>query len=46
MYELPWGFAASGSLIGHSGVPYPVYINVDVNGDGVSNNGHDDRPTC
>jgi Carboxypeptidase regulatory-like domain/TonB dependent receptor len=46
VYELPWGFAVSSSLIAHTGVPYPVYINVDVNGDGVSNNGHnDDRPT-
>ncbi len=46
VYELPWGFAVSSSLIAHTGVPYPLYINVDVNGDGVSNNGHNnDRPT-
>lgn len=46
VYELPWGFAVSSTVITHTGVPYPVYINVDVNGDGVSNNGHnDDRPT-
>jgi len=46
VYELPWGFAFSSSLIAHTGVPYPVYINVDVNGDGVSDNGHNnDRPT-
>jgi hypothetical protein len=46
VYELPWGFAVSSSLIAHTGVPYPIYINVDVNGDGVSNNGHNnDHPT-
>jgi len=46
VYELPWGFAVSSSLIAHTGVPYPLYVNVDINGDGVSNNGHNnDRPT-
>jgi hypothetical protein len=46
VYDLPWGFAASASFIGHTGVPYPLYVNVDINGDGVSNNGHNnDRPT-
>jgi hypothetical protein len=46
VYELPWGFAVSSSVIAHTGVPYPIYINVDVNGDGVLNSGHnDDRPT-
>jgi Carboxypeptidase regulatory-like domain len=45
VYELPWGFAVSSSVITHTGVPYPVYINVDVNGDGVANSGHNnDRP--
>jgi hypothetical protein len=46
VYELPWGFAVSSSFITHTGVPYPLYINADINGDGVSNNGHNnDRPT-
>jgi hypothetical protein len=28
-------------------VPFPLYVNLDINGDGVSNNGHsNDRPTC
>ena len=35
VYTLPMGFTVSSSLIAHSGVPYPLYINVDVNGDGV-----------
>jgi hypothetical protein len=46
VYDLPWGFQVSSLFIAHSGTPYPVYINVDVNGDGVSNSGHqNDRPT-
>jgi hypothetical protein len=46
LYELPWGLGLSSSLIAHSGVPYPFYINVDVNGDAVSDNGHvNDRPS-
>lgn len=46
LYELPWGFAVSSTLIAHSGVPFPMYVNVDINGDVVSNNGHDnDRPS-
>jgi Carboxypeptidase regulatory-like domain len=46
VYELPLGFAASASVIAHTGVPYPLYVNVDVNGDAVSDNGHNnDRPT-
>jgi hypothetical protein len=35
VYTLPMGFTVSSSLIAHTGVPYPLYINVDVNGDGV-----------
>ncbi len=35
VYQLPLGFTVSSSLIAHTGVPYPLYINVDVNGDGV-----------
>ena len=46
VYELPWGFAVSSSFIAHTGVPYPLYINTDINGDLVGNNGHNnDRPT-
>jgi hypothetical protein len=62
VYELPWGFAVSSSLIAHTGVPYPLYtggtgvscdcaanengFTGDINGDAVSNNGHNnDRPT-
>lgn len=45
LYELPWGLDLSSSLIAHSGVPYPLYINTDLNGDAVSDNGHsNDRP--
>jgi len=45
VYELPWGFGISSSLIYHSGVPYPFYVNTDLNGDAVSDNGHqNDRP--
>jgi len=67
VYELPWGFAVSSSVIAHTGVPYPLYVGGtgvtcdpavcgalnengfkgDINGDGVSNLGHNnDRPTC
>lgn len=66
VYELPWGFAVSSTLIAHTGVPFPLYVGGtgvtcdpavcgaanengftgDINGDGVSNNGHNnDRPT-
>ena len=26
VYDLPWGFAVSSSLIAHTGVPYPLYL--------------------
>jgi hypothetical protein len=46
VYELPWGFEVSSSVIAHTGVPFPLYIAQDINGDGVSNLGHNnDRPT-
>ena len=46
VYELPWGFEVSSSLIAHSGVPFPLYIAEDLNGDEVSDLGHNnDRPT-
>ena len=46
VYELPWGFEVSSSLIAHSGVPFPLYIAQDINGDEVSDLGHNnDRPT-
>jgi hypothetical protein len=46
VYEFPMGFTFSSSIITHSGVPFPLYVNVDINGDAVSNNGHNnDRPT-
>jgi Carboxypeptidase regulatory-like domain/TonB dependent receptor len=48
VYELPRGFAVSASLIAHTGVPYPLYINVDVNGDEVADSTYlhnNDRPT-
>jgi Carboxypeptidase regulatory-like domain len=65
VYELPWGFAVSSSVIAHTGVPYPIYVGGtgcklatcapalnengftgDINGDGVSNSGHNnDRST-
>jgi hypothetical protein len=44
--ELPGGVMLSGLAIARSGVPFPAYAAGDVNGDGVSNNGHsNDRPT-
>jgi len=48
VYELPLGFAASATVIAHTGVPFPLYIDVDVNGDGVANSGfshNNDRPS-
>ncbi len=46
VYELPWGFEVSSSVIAHTGVPFPLYIAQDINGDGVSDLGHNnDRPT-
>lgn len=50
VYELPLGFAASATVIAHSGVPFPLYLtgtpgapfgafNGDINGDGVANSG-------
>ncbi|MGA7222468.1 MAG: carboxypeptidase regulatory-like domain-containing protein [Candidatus Acidiferrales bacterium] len=46
VYELPWGFEVSSSVIAHTGVPFPLYVAQDINGDGVSDLGHNnDRPT-
>ncbi|HEY4951179.1 MAG TPA: carboxypeptidase regulatory-like domain-containing protein [Candidatus Acidoferrales bacterium] len=46
VYELPWGFEVSSSVIAHTGVPFPLYIAEDINGDEVSDLGHNnDRPT-
>ena len=48
VYEFPMGFAASATVIAHTGVPFPLYINTDINGDGVANSGfshNNDRPS-
>jgi hypothetical protein len=48
VYELPLGFTVSSAFIAHTGVPFPLYINTDINGDGVANSGfshNNDRPT-
>jgi hypothetical protein len=46
VYELPWGFEVSSSVIAHTGVPFPLYISQDINGDAVSDLSHNnDRPT-
>jgi hypothetical protein len=48
VYDLPWGFTVSSTLIAHSGVPFPLYVGTDINGDGVANSGfshNNDRPT-
>ena len=44
--NLPWGFIVSDSIQTRSGTAYPAYDTVDVNGDGVSNQGFgsNDRP--
>jgi Carboxypeptidase regulatory-like domain len=44
--NLPWGFTWSNNFIYHSGLAYPVYIQTDLNGDGISNQGigSNDRP--
>ena len=42
------GSAASATVIAHTGVPFPLYINTDINGDGVANSGfshNNDRPS-
>jgi hypothetical protein len=46
VYEFPWGITFSALGTAHSGLAYPGYISVDVNGDGVSNQGFgtNDRP--
>jgi hypothetical protein len=46
VFELPWGVTFSALGTAHSGLAYPGYITVDVNGDGVSNQGFgsNDRP--
>jgi hypothetical protein len=56
VYDLPWGFTVSSTLIAHSGVPFPLYVGSDgpglfsgdINGDAVANSGfghNNDRPT-
>ena len=44
--NLPWGFTWSNNFVAHSGLAYPAYIFVDINGDGVTNQGFgsNDRP--
>ncbi|HYL13342.1 MAG TPA: carboxypeptidase regulatory-like domain-containing protein [Terriglobales bacterium] len=45
--DLPWHFVVSDSIQARSGTAYPAYDTVDVNNDGVSNQGFgsNDRPT-
>jgi len=44
--DLPWGFSWSTNFILHSGLAYPAYSNIDLNGDGVINQfSNNDRPT-
>ncbi|PYX87153.1 MAG: hypothetical protein DMG68_12745 [Acidobacteria bacterium] len=43
--DLPWGFNWSSNFIAHSGLAYPAYSSVDINGDGVINQfSNNDRP--
>jgi hypothetical protein len=43
--NLPWGFNWSSNFIAHSGVAYPAYSAVDINGDGAVNQfSNNDRP--
>jgi Carboxypeptidase regulatory-like domain/TonB dependent receptor len=47
VYTLPWGLAVSSTVIAHSGVPFPLYIAQDINGDGVTDlSFNNDRPTA
>jgi carboxypeptidase family protein len=42
---LPYGLTWSSNFIAHSGLPYPAYSSVDLNGDGVINQfANNDRP--
>lgn len=44
--DLPWGFNWSTNFILHSGLAYPAYSTVDINGDEVINQfSNNDRPT-
>lgn len=44
--QLPYGLNWSSNFIAHSGLPYPAYSSVDINGDGVVNQfSNNDRPT-
>ncbi|HKS82049.1 MAG TPA: TonB-dependent receptor [Candidatus Acidoferrales bacterium] len=44
---LPWGVSWSNNFIAHSGLAYPAYIAVDINGDAITNQGFgsNDRPS-
>ena len=44
--DLPWGFNWSSNFIIHSGLAYPAYSSIDLNGDAVINQfANNDRPT-
>jgi hypothetical protein len=44
--DLPWGFNWSSNFIVHSGLAYPAYSSIDLNGDAVINQfAQNDRPT-